>query len=147
MQAENVFYYSSEEVCENEKMSLASVEELQKKEDSPANRRALINLLMKNPSKESVNFNLTLSYLLIDAALESQDITQISDLNLSEKTIELFIEHFINSEKGVLHEKAIRLLRRLTVANTSVLINVLKAKFFSSAYLLSLFKEIKVNEN
>ncbi len=100
---------------------------------------------MKKPSKESVNFNLTLSYLLIDAALESQDITQINDLNLSEKTIELFIEHFINSEKGVLHEKAIRLLRRLTVSNTSVLINVLKVKFFSSAYLLSLFKEIKVN--
>lgn len=69
MQAENVFYYSIEEVNDNEKMGLASVEELQKKENSPANRQMLINLLMKNPSKESVNFNLTLSYLLIDAAL------------------------------------------------------------------------------
>jgi hypothetical protein len=69
MHAENLFYYSSEEVNDHEKMGLASVEQLQKKENSPANRQMLINLLMKNQSKESVNFNLTLSYLLIDAAL------------------------------------------------------------------------------
>ena len=50
---------------------MQSLEELKKKEDSPTNRQILANLLLKNYSKDNVNFNLTLSYLLIDAALNS----------------------------------------------------------------------------
>jgi hypothetical protein len=128
-------------------MGVVSVEELQQKEDSPANRQALIKLLLKNPSKENVNFNLTLSYLLIDAALESGDMSEISELNLSEDMVGLFVEHFINSEKGFLHDKAIRLLRKLITFNTLAFKNVLYAKFFSSPHLLSLFKETKLNED
>lgn len=86
-----------------------------------------------------------MSYLLIDAALESGDMTEISDLKLSEDMVGLFVEHFINSEKGFLHDKAIRLLRKLTTSNTSAFNYVLYAKFFSSP--LSLFKEIKLNED
>lgn len=101
---------------------------------------------MKNPSKENVNFNLTLSYLLIDAALEAGDMTEISELKFSEDMIELFVNHFVNFERNLLQNKALHLLRKLTTSNTYAFNNVLYAKFFSSHNLPNLFKDIKLNE-
>lgn len=72
---------------------------------------------MLNPSKDNINFNFVISYLLIDATLECEDLQNARSLNLSEKSIELFVDNFINTQKGVLHEKAIQLLRKIVSLN------------------------------
>ena len=44
----------------------SSVEELQKKEDSSHNRRQIVNLMMKKPQKDSLNYHYTLVYLVFE---------------------------------------------------------------------------------
>lgn len=67
--SENTSYYTSEEDVTTDKNKILKIEDLRQKEDSPANRQAIVNVLMQKPSRDNLNFRFTLSYLLIDLTI------------------------------------------------------------------------------
>ncbi len=67
-----------------------------KKEDGLANRQAIVSILLQNPSKDNLNFHFTLSYLLTDAVFENLENDALKSKDLSESSIQLFVDQLIN---------------------------------------------------